>query len=90
MSRSAEERGPCMRIELAACEVTLLAEIANFSMTRDDVATTYALSIASSERDRVDWGKVNAAILDRWSPHALRYIKGRAWRQLEKMHGGNS
>lgn len=68
-----------MKIELACCEWLLLEEIANKKMFRNDVAKTYALTLRSSECDKVDWGKVNQAILDRWSPYALKWIKERAW-----------
>lgn len=67
------------RIELADCERTLLEEIARPEMTRRDVAKTYALALRSSERNRVDWKKVNRAIIDRWSPSGLDWIKQQAW-----------
>jgi hypothetical protein len=67
-----------MRVELAGCEAALLAEIADPQMSRLDVAKTYCLALRSSERDGIDWGKVNRAILSRWSPHALNWIKERA------------
>lgn len=70
-----------MRIELANCEATLLDEIANPIFKRADVAVTYGLALRSSERDRIDWGKVNRAILARWSQHALMWIKDRAHKQ---------
>lgn len=66
-------------MELAACEATLLREIADPAMKRLDVAKTYALALRSSERDRVDWRKVNEAICKRWSMSALTWIKEKAW-----------
>jgi hypothetical protein len=68
-----------LRAELAACEATLLGEIADPKSRRDDVARTYALALRSGERGRIDWGKVNRAIAARWSASALDWIKGRAW-----------
>jgi hypothetical protein len=65
-----------MRIELALCEQTLLAEIADPGTSRRDVAQTYRLAMASSER--VDWRRVNEAIIERWSLHALEWIKTQA------------
>jgi hypothetical protein len=67
-----------LRIELAGCERVLLEEIAEPQFKRRDVAKTYALALRSSERDRVDWGKVNRAIIARWSFHALNWIKEQA------------
>jgi hypothetical protein len=69
---------------LMDCERHLLDEIADKRMTRDDVAMSYAMSLASDERDRIDWRKVNEAIMDRWSLAALKYIKTKAWRMVER------
>ena len=66
-------------LELADCENHLLREIADKRMKRRDVAQSYALALRSSERDRMDWGKVNRAILERWSKATLLWIKTQAW-----------
>ena len=68
-----------MPFELAACESMLLSEIADPRMKRNDVAQTYALTLRSSERSQVDWGKINRAIIARWSLSALTWIKTKAW-----------
>jgi hypothetical protein len=68
-----------MPFELADCEAHLLREIADPAMKRKDVAQSYALAMKSSERDSVDWGKVNRAIIARWSQSALNWIKEQAW-----------
>jgi len=64
--------------ELMTCERTLLDEIAEPSSVRLDIAKTYCLALRSSERDKVDWGKVNRAIIERWSISALYWIKKKA------------
>lgn len=66
-----------IRPELMLTTETLLDEIARKGTTRNDVAKTYALAIRSS--DRTNWARVNQAIIDRWSMHALKFIKERAW-----------
>ena len=66
------------RIELADCENTLLHEIANGG-TRKQVAKTYALALRSSEKDSINWKKVNRAIIDKWCVNALETIKSWAW-----------
>ena len=66
-----------MHLELTNCTETLLSEIRCSSMHRIDVAKTYALALRSSTE--TDWERVNKAILDRWSMHALTWIKDRAW-----------
>lgn len=71
------QQGDGMKVELANCERMLLEEIADKDMKRRDVAQTYALALKSSEK--VDWAKVNAAIVARWSVSALAWIKERAW-----------
>lgn len=66
-------------IELVLCEQTILGEIANKQLKRIDIAKTYALSMASSECEKIDWAKVNQAIIDRWSKSGLIWIKTQAW-----------
>ncbi len=76
-----------LHMELVNCEATLLHEIGTREakgLTRDSVALTYAMALRSSERPSIDWGKVNRAIIARWSPAALNYIKERAWRLNEE------
>ena len=68
-----------MKIQLCDCENTILREIAMPEMKRRDVAQTYRLAMESSERDKIDWGKVNKAIMDRWSKSGLIWIKTQAW-----------
>jgi hypothetical protein len=68
-----------VRIELAFPEHLLLQEIADPKFFRNDVAQTYALALRSSDANDVDWRKVNEAIIKRWSPYALTWIKERAW-----------
>lgn len=65
-------------LELGDCEATILAEVADKAVTRASVAMTYALTLRSSERTRVDWAKVNRAIQQRWSRSALEWIKREA------------
>lgn len=67
-----------VRIELADPEGQLLEEIANPALKRRDVALTYRLAVHGSQ-DRVDWGKVNRAIIARWSVPALEWIKKFVW-----------
>ena len=71
-----------MKIELSNCTSTLLHEIAIKECKRNTIANTYALAIMSSEV--TDWGKVNKAIIDRWSKSGLEHIKKRAWKLIEK------
>lgn len=59
-------------------EKQILGEIADKRMRRRDVAQSYSL-ILRDQRDQVDWAKINHAILERWSPHALNWIKEQAW-----------
>ena len=78
-----------MRIEMCNCQSIILAEIADPKMKRNDVSQTYAWCLRSSEP--IDYAKINAAILARWSLHALQWIKERAWsgRCFTKMPGGS-
>ena len=68
-----------LRIELSNCEWVLLNEIGMKEVKQKSVAMTYALALHSSERGRIDWQKVNRAIIDRWSISGLAHIKKLAW-----------
>lgn len=73
-----------IRFVLCNCEETILSEIAAKGSTRRDVALTYRMALCSPERrSSIDWAKVNGAIIDRWSPSALQWIKREAWKGLE-------
>ena len=67
------------RFELVDCEDTILREIADPQMHQRDVSQTYRMILESTERDRVDWAKVNGAIVARWSRSGLLRIKTQAW-----------
>lgn len=69
-----------MRVEIASPQEQILGEIGLKSFTRDDVALTYAFCIRQNHE--VDFATVNAAILERWSPSALEYIKAKAFKLL--------
>jgi hypothetical protein len=69
-------------VEMVDPQGTLLRDIADEKMTRDDVALTYAFAIRQASG--VNFAMVNAAIMDRWSQSALEYIKGRAWKLVEE------
>lgn len=75
-----------MRVELVNPQATILAEIADRRLTRDDVAMTYAFCIRQSGpwgSDEIDYAVINEAIMERWSLSALKYIKEKAWRIAE-------
>jgi len=69
-------------MELLCCESTILNEIKQKECKRNNIALTYYLCMASSEE--VDWGKINKAIMERWSRSGLNYIKTEAWKWHEK------
>lgn len=79
MGQGGDSGVPSFRVMMCNVEGNLLQEIADHRMTRDDVMLTYAFGIRDCPDD-VRWDIVNAAILDRWSMAALRYIKEGAWR----------
>lgn len=70
-----------MNVELMGAEEIILQEIADKDFTRDNVATTYAFCIASL--DNTKFGRINKAIVERWSLSALDYIKNKAWKIVE-------
>ena len=66
-----------IKAELMSTTQILLDEIANKSFKKKDISQTYLFAMNSS--DDTDWGKVNKAIIDRWSLSALKDIKEWAW-----------
>ena len=68
-----------IKVELCCCESVLLNEIAMKEMHQKQIAQTYRLALESSERDSIDWAKVNNAIIARWSKSGLNRIKELAW-----------
>ena len=73
-----------MTLILLAAEATLISDINDRKMTRDDVAVTYRQAIVSEQHFdcvTIDWSRVNKAIVRRWSLSALKYIKENAWKK---------
>ncbi len=56
----------------------ILGMVANPYMTRDDIAFAYAEMLRDGTI-RQCAAEVNAAIVERWSMSALKYIKRKAW-----------
>ena len=69
-----------IRIKLADPQGHLLREIADPAMKRRDIAMSYRMA-ATWQPDEVDWPAVNTAIISRWSPAGLDWIKKEAWRR---------
>lgn len=72
-----QQKGTQMRAEMVDVQGQLLAEIADESMKRKDVALTYAFGLR--QHTEVDWVIVNEAIIERWSLSGLKWIKELAW-----------
>jgi hypothetical protein len=62
-------------------QAQLLRECENRSILRRDVAQTYRCLLEQENRapGSVDWARINAAIIARWSKAALLWIKEAAW-----------
>ena len=67
-----------MKIAIIDPQGQILEEISWPETTRKTVATSYAWCLR--QPNEVNFGVVNRAILKRWSPSALEYIKRRAHR----------
>ncbi len=70
-----------MEIRIHDPQGMILGEIADRAFTRDLIVTSYAWCIR--QHDQVDFKTVNHAILKRWSPYALEYIKRKAWKMFD-------
>ena len=58
----------------------IVAEVERRGSTRESIAAVYRKVITRPTRDFVDWPTVNRAILARYRPSGLRYIKRLAWK----------
>ena len=61
------------------CEETLLKNISNKNKIKKDIAIAYYFALMSIDRIRINWRRINQAIVNRWSFSALKYIKYLAW-----------
>jgi hypothetical protein len=61
-------------------EQGLWDEWLTFYANRNDVAEGYAQALRWFGPTWKEWKPLNEAILRRWSPAGLRYIKTRAWK----------
>ena len=70
-----------MRLIMTDCENTLLRECELKEIKRNNIALTYRFAMEADKegREKINWGKVNKAIIKRWSLSGLKYIKERAW-----------
>ncbi len=71
-----------MRMMLSDPTGQIERECAMPEMRQRDVASTYGLAIRDESHVRVDWGRVNAAIMRRW-PKGLARVKKMAWDMLK-------
>jgi len=62
------------RIEVCDPEELIERECTDPVITRDNVASSYALAMRVTSR-KVDWSRINRAIVARWSMAGLVYIK---------------
>lgn len=56
---------------------SLLSKISNKKLRQKDIAQAYRIAMQSDVE--IDWGKVNTAIMERWSRSGLKRIKQLAW-----------
>lgn len=70
----------------------IISMIAPGYSTRQDAAVHYGWGI-KYHQDEIDWPKLNAAIIERWSASGLEWIKRRAWKineQIAAKHGSDA
>lgn len=69
------------QIYLTCCTFVLCNEIENLRLTQKEVAITFASALRSEAAgaDKVDWEKVGAAAVKRWSPSGWSRVKERGW-----------
>jgi hypothetical protein len=58
----------------------IMNEIEDSKIPRREIAHTYSILI---EKGHKDFKSINEAILKRWSPAGLKWIKEQAWKRLQ-------
>jgi len=71
-----------MPFQLTNLQFVILNELSKKEIHQHDIAITYSLALKSEECDNLDWGKINNAIIERWSRSGLERIKKQAWKML--------
>lgn len=66
----------------------IMNEIEDRAFKRQHVADTYAILLQKGAT-REQFVAINEAIIKRWSPSALRWIKERAWKRASYWLGAN-
>lgn len=76
------EHGMSGTFELTNPVGVILRDIGDQRLHREQIATTYGAMIREHHADLsvIPWAEINAAILKRWSPAGLVWIKERAWK----------
>lgn len=52
---------------------------------RAEAADLYADGLVTYGPDGLDWKQVNGAILNKWTPSGLKWIKQQAWKRAKNM-----
>lgn len=68
---------------MTAMESVLYDDLADPRCTRRNVAQSYAAVMRYTPD--ADWGAINAAILERYRPSGLEFIKQEAWKINERI-----
>ena len=68
--------------QIADCDFVqwIMNEIEDKAYTRADVAKTYSILLQKAT-PLATFVRINEAIIKRWSPSALRWIKEQAWKK---------
>lgn len=62
---------------MVGVEALIEREVAHPAMRRIDVAQSYSIAL---RQGGADFARINKAILTRWKPSGLEWIKARAWK----------
>lgn len=52
------------------------------TQTRKGVAELYETGLMIRPLNQIDWWTINHAIIERWSPAGLLYVKNLAWKRI--------
>ena len=67
-------------IHCTEIEGVILKEIQDKTLHKINIALTYRSAIGAHPTAKIDWKKINKAIIKRWSKSGLLRVKEMAWK----------
>lgn len=73
---------------MVVTERTAMDKWVGLFASRDEIAVEYARLLRFEGTGWKSWPTLNLAIIDRWSPSGLEYVKRKAWKLAKEWYEG--